>query len=132
MEKSQPALVLIVEDEMLIALDLEMQIEMFGYRLTRYASSYDTALAVATETLPDIALIDGNLADGPTGVRIAEMLDERGVYCIAVSANPEIFAECECIGTFLNKPYEVGQLKAALRQAEATVASRRTGQGGEA
>ena len=130
MEQSQPTRVIIVEDEMMIALDLEMQVETFGYRLTRHASSYDSAIAVAAETPPDIALIDGNLADGPTGARIAEKLSDLGVYCIAVSANPELFDRCECIGIFLNKPFGTSELRNALKVAEKAVAAGHQGGAG--
>ena len=114
-------LVLLVEDEMLIALDIEEMISGFGFRVAPTVNSRQGALAAIRHQRPDIALIDGNLADGPTGVRIAEDLSQAGVLCIAVTANPELFDGCECVDEFLPKPIEESGLKSALVRAEVSV-----------
>ncbi len=111
-------MVLIVEDETLIALDLEAAVQGFGFRTSPVASGYASAAAVAERWEPDIALIDGRLANGPTGRPIAEHLHARGIFCIALTANPEVFEGCECIEIFLAKPYDEKKLERVLMQAE--------------
>jgi len=79
--------VLIVEDQFLVALDLEHIVASAGYPVVGIA----TALAeIESLTIPpQIAFIDINLRDGPTGVEIARALSERfGTQIIFVTANP--------------------------------------------
>ena len=84
-----PASVLIVEDEFLIAVNLEALVEEFGYRSAGIAADRQTALALA-DIEPDIALVDVNLADGPTGVDVGRELAARGVAVMYVTANPRM------------------------------------------
>jgi CheY-like chemotaxis protein len=63
----EPAGVLIVEDEFLVALDLDDIISAAGFRVVGIAAD-----ATGVETLsqePRLALVDLNLRDGPTAVR---------------------------------------------------------------
>ncbi len=66
--------VLIVEDQFLIAKQLEILIESAGHTIVGTATSRETACKMADETQPDIVLLDISLADGPTGLDIAEYL----------------------------------------------------------
>ncbi len=80
--------VLIVEDEMLIALDLEDMVESSGLTVAGIANTMARALAAAPNA--DIALVDVNLSDGPTGPAIGRMLAEQyGIAVIFMTANPE-------------------------------------------
>ncbi|MFN3389688.1 MAG: hypothetical protein ACK40O_12230, partial [Allosphingosinicella sp.] len=67
------ARVLIVEDEFLIGLELEHALEAHGYKVIGVVADYDGAVALAAER-PDVALVDINLRDGPTGPLIAREL----------------------------------------------------------
>jgi DNA-binding NtrC family response regulator len=58
------ARVLVVEDEMLIALDLADIVETGGGRVLGRAASVEEALALVHVDLPDAAILDVNLADG--------------------------------------------------------------------
>src|SRR6478735_7558760 len=57
--------VLIVEDQPLVALNLQDTIEELGHRPVGIASNMYQALMLATDA--DMALVDVNLEDGPTG-----------------------------------------------------------------
>ena len=59
-------LVLIVEDELLIATSLEMTLELGGYRILGPAATIGEAEALLDEHRPDIALIDYRLANTTT------------------------------------------------------------------
>lgn len=78
--------VVIVEDEFLVALQLEDIILDCGHAVV--ATVPDLAGVSAIYDAPDVALVDLNLRDGPTGPRIADMLCERyGTRIIYVTAN---------------------------------------------
>jgi DNA-binding NtrC family response regulator len=80
--------VLIVEDEILIANDLQDLLHRLGYRTSGIASNFDGARLLAPYS--DIALVDVNLTDGATGPRIAQYLaEEFGISVVIVTGNPE-------------------------------------------
>lgn len=69
-----PLRILVVEDEALIALELEYLLEDLGHVTVGVASSSAEAIALGEETRPDVALVDIHLLDGPTGVEVARRL----------------------------------------------------------
>ena len=84
--------VLIVEDELLIALDLEDMVESNGLEVAGIANSMAHALAAAPYA--DIALVDVNLLDGATGPAIGRMLaEDYGIAVIFMTANPEAVSQ---------------------------------------
>lgn len=83
------ARILIVEDEILVAADMEATIEDLGYVSCGIAPDTETALELS-EMDPDLALVDLNLRDGATGAQIGAMLGARGVAVVFVTANPRM------------------------------------------
>ncbi|TCA54882.1 response regulator [Rhizobium leguminosarum bv. viciae] len=84
--------VLIVEDEFLIALDLEATVEAMGMQVAGLANDCEQALRLAP--LADIAFVDVNLADGPTGPEIGRRLaQEHGIAVVFMTGNPEVVAD---------------------------------------
>lgn len=81
--------VLIVEDEILVAINLEAMIEDLGYHCVGIAPDAPMASQLADER-PDVALVDINLRDGPTGVDIGAMLSRLGASVIYITANPRM------------------------------------------
>jgi CheY-like chemotaxis protein len=80
--------VLVVEDEVLIAMDLEMQLDDMGHESVGIAATEDTALSVARNETPDLALVDLRLANGGDGRAVAATLRRRfGIPCVLVSAS---------------------------------------------
>ena len=73
--------VLIVEDELVLALGLETLVAEIGHETAGHAGYATEALRLAIETRPDIALVDLNLFDGFTGVEVARSI---APYCKAV------------------------------------------------
>jgi CheY-like chemotaxis protein len=83
--------VLIVEDELFIALDLEATVRAMGFAVAGLATSKDQALELAPAA--DIAFVDVNLSDGPTGPEIGRRLvEEYGVTVVFMTGNPEAVA----------------------------------------
>ena len=81
--------ILIVEDEMLVAADLEATIEDLGHTAIGIAPDLQTAMQLA-ERQPDLALVDLNLRDGETGPEAGEELARRGVIVVFVTGNPRL------------------------------------------
>jgi DNA-binding response OmpR family regulator len=71
------ASVLIVEDEFLIAMDIEMTISAAGYRVVGPAGSVEKALSLAVRDRPDVALLDVRISDG-LSYPVARQLREQG------------------------------------------------------
>lgn len=73
--------VLIVEDEIIVAFDLEEMVGEMGHRVFGVASSLDGALAKISQGRPDIAILDLNLS-GESSLPLAEKLARNGVPII--------------------------------------------------
>jgi two-component system, response regulator PdtaR len=109
--------VLIVEDEFLVAVNLEAMIEELGYTSVGIAADKPTAIDLAAAQ-PDLALVDLNLRDGPTGPEIGAMLSQLGVSVLYVTANPRMLGE-GVPGTLgvVSKPCAAGAIGEVLAYA---------------
>ena len=90
MENRPPLRVLVVEDQALLALQLEMTLLDLGCEVVGCAMDKATALEIAARETPDLAFVDINLRDGCTGPEIAATLGrDFGAASVFVTANPE-------------------------------------------
>jgi CheY-like chemotaxis protein len=116
---SVPASVLLVEDDVIIALDTEETLKRLGVGVVLTAGTVSQALAAIDKHSPAFALIDVNLG-GETGFAIAERLAELQIpFAFATGygeelAFPATFASVPKIG----KPYSVDTLRAMLELSE--------------
>ena len=62
--EKQPVRVLIVEDERIVAMNLEKRLRSLGYEIAGVAVSGEAAIELAGQTLPDVILMDIHL-EGP-------------------------------------------------------------------
>jgi CheY-like chemotaxis protein len=89
--------ILIVEDEILIALELESLLQDAGHEVLGIAASADEAVSMGRDLGPDLAFVDIHLADGPTGIEVARQLARHGVMVLFMTANakriPDDFAQ---------------------------------------
>lgn len=82
------ATILIVEDEILVALEMQNILEDHGYVVAGIAADLQGALALASKNI-DLALVDLNLRDGLTGPEIGARLASRhNAAVLFVTANP--------------------------------------------
>jgi DNA-binding response OmpR family regulator len=111
------ARILIVEDEILVAMELEAVLEDLGYESAGIAPDLDTARTYFDLPL-DLALVDLNLRDGLTGPQIAEKLCAKGVPVIFVTANPRQIGDgiAGTIGV-ITKPTDTATVQAAVDYA---------------
>ncbi len=111
-------LVLVVEDEALLALDLELTILRQGWRVLGPAGTVEEALDLLRAETPDVALLDVNLR-GTMVTPVAVKLRARGVPFVLASAyeRPEATAPALAGAPKLGKPTNERRLVATLRSA---------------
>ncbi len=112
--------VLIIEDEPVIALDLETLIEDAGHRVSGIASTHREALEVADAHAPGLVLADIQLADRSSGIEaVNELLLHLSVPVIFVTAYPErLLSGLRPEPAFVvTKPYSAETLVALISQA---------------
>lgn len=69
--------ILIVEDEALIAKDIEYSLQQLGYIISGIAYDGVQALDLIQRTQPDLVLLDIELKEGLSGIDIAHILNEK-------------------------------------------------------
>ncbi len=109
--------VLIVEDEIFVATDIERILEEAGYAVSAIAADKKSALAAAAGS--HIALVDLNLRDGLTGPDIAcQIAREHGIKVIYVTANPaQINPRADNAIGFIRKPFDDNAILNAVHHA---------------
>lgn len=93
MTKPMPLRVFYLEYNPLIVFHIEAMIEDLGHIFSGSLSSFTELKASFGEFVMDCALIDIDLADGPTGPEAAEWLLNKGVPSIFVTGQAEIAAK---------------------------------------
>jgi CheY-like chemotaxis protein/DNA-directed RNA polymerase specialized sigma24 family protein len=119
-EKQTRARVLIIEDEPIIAMDIETIVRDLGHDVTGVAVTRDEAVALAMEDRPGLVLADIQLADDSSGIdAVKDILAEFDVPVIFITAFPERLLTGERPEpTFLiTKPFQRSTVKAAISQA---------------
>lgn len=118
----RPLRVLIVEDEMLIAMSLQLIVEQAGFDCIGTARNMAEAVVLCATTPPDIATMDINL-DGPeSGLDVAAHLyAEYGVTSLFMSAYSTLkdMALAETPGAlgWITKPFTDTDIQDALTAA---------------
>jgi len=82
--------IMIIEDEPIIALDLQGLVERMGHSTVGIATTHKEATALALREHPDLILADIKLADGSSGLEaVQEILKSFEVPVIFITAYPE-------------------------------------------
>ena len=112
--------IMIIEDEPLIAMDIEQMVESLGHRVTGIARTHAEAVALYNATKPRMVLADIQLADGSSGSdAVHENLKTANIPVIFITAFPERLLTGERPEpTFLvTKPFNPDMVKALISQA---------------
>ena len=112
--------VLIIEDEALIALDLEALVENLGHKVIGVARTRTEAVTIARTKSPGLILADIQLADGSSGLdAVDDLLNTFEVPVIFITAYPERFLTGERPepAFLVSKPYQPATVSALVSQA---------------
>lgn len=113
----KPLRVLIVEDEALLLMQLETTIENEGHDIVGTAMSSGEAISLARLVEPDIAFIDLQLLDGPTGLNVARFLrPAQKTLVVFITANAtRIPEDYEGAAGIVSKPFSQAGITATIR-----------------
>jgi CheY-like chemotaxis protein len=104
------ATILVVEDEMIVALDLQFKLERMGYRVPATAMTGEEAVALADQLRPDMVLMDIGLKGDLDGIAAALRIKEQFGLPIAFltaygDAKTKELAQVVLPVGFLTKPF---------------------------
>ncbi|MBV9968357.1 MAG: response regulator [Xanthobacteraceae bacterium] len=112
--------VLIIEDEALIALELESLVEKLGHQVVGVARTRKQAIQMAQRQRPGLVLADIQLADGSSGLdAVNDLLSSFEVPVIFITAYPERFLSGERPepAFLVEKPFQPATVSALVSQA---------------
>jgi len=117
------ARVLIVEDEIVVALFLEDLLAEFGYEVAGIVSHLDDAMGRPNDY--DIAVLDVHL-NGRNVFDFADRLAARGTpFVFATGYGARGIPDRHCARPVLQKPFRPDELKRALKEVVAEAGGRR-------
>jgi CheY-like chemotaxis protein len=111
--------ILIVEDEMFVAMDIELVVERAGHQAVGFAGTAERAVALAGELDPDLVLMDIRLRGDRDGIDAAIEIRKRfDIPCLVISAYTDALtreraAPARVLG-FISKPFNHALLEIAL------------------
>lgn len=115
--------IIIVEDEIIVAMDLEFKLQAMGYNVVDIVDNYSAAIQQANQKKIDLALLDINIVGEKTGIDVAKYFKETfNIPCIFLTAfsNNAIIEEVKKVGAYgyVLKPYSGKELKLVIEIAE--------------
>jgi CheY-like chemotaxis protein len=119
-EQIAPARIMIIEDEPLVAANLQLLVEGLGHHVTGIARTHDEALELAEKDPPQLILSDIQLDDGSSGLdAVNDILGSFEVPVIFITGHPELLltgARPEP-AFLIQKPFDPTTVKAIVSQA---------------
>ncbi|MGB7970061.1 MAG: response regulator [Methanobacterium sp.] len=114
--------ILIVEDEIIIAIDLKIRLEDLGYYVPGIAINGRDAIKKTGEKNPDIILMDILLNGDKDGIEVAQQI--RNQYNIPIiyltgSQNDSMIERAEITEPYgyINKPFDNTEIETAIKLA---------------
>lgn len=119
-------IILVVEDEAVIAISLELALVRAGHEVLGPAPDEVEALRLAGEGRPDLALVDIRLRAGGCGVRLARELKEHwGLPCLFASGQTgQARAAAGAALGLIGKPYDPDEVVEAVAAVGELLAGR--------
>lgn len=125
-----PNRVLVIEDDLLVAAQIETTLTEAGFDVIGVAPTGEEAIELAAEEPPDLAVVDIRLAGDKDGVDTAlELFRSHGTRCIFASAHSDHegrrrAAHAAPLG-WLQKPYSMASLTQMVSAAVSELRSQR-------
>jgi PAS domain S-box-containing protein len=114
--------ILVVEDSRIVAEDIKQKLTGLGYTVSAIATSGETALAAAEQTIPDIALMDIQLGKGMNGIDTANELRQKyqvPVIYLTAYADDRTIEKAKFTEPYgyIIKPFDDDELQSAIEIA---------------
>ena len=114
--------ILVVEDEAIVAMDLQYKLEDLGYSVPALSYSGEEAIDLAHSLNPDLVLMDIKLSGETDGIQAAEQIRDRldlPVVYLTAYADEATLQRAKLTGPFgyLLKPVEQRDLQTAVEVA---------------
>ena len=121
---------MIVEDQAILAMELEMVLGDAGHRVVGCAMDQASAFSIAAREAPQLALVDVTLLDGLTGPDVAaRLVQDHGTAVIFLTANPEQIPDgyAGALGA-VSKPFDEQTIQDAVAFASLYLQTGRVGE----
>ena len=106
---------MIVEDEVLVAIALKDELEDAGYHVLNLTDRHAEALEVAKANHPALALVNIQLADRDDGIELAEQLKALGIPVLLISGQVSRASSARTVAiASLPKPYDAADMVLAV------------------
>lgn len=120
MKSLEPAKILIVEDDMIIAADLSMQLTKIGYHIIGINTKAEDALKTISDHRPDIIIMDIVLSGKMNGIEAAVIiLHEHQIPVIFMTSNTDDVTFQKALSAkpfaFIAKPFQKSELERTIR-----------------
>ncbi|EIM73027.1 two component transcriptional regulator, luxr family protein [Nitritalea halalkaliphila LW7] len=114
--------ILIIEDELLVAMDLEETLLRLGYQVVGAAHNVALAKKLLSEKRPDLVLCDVNLNDAIDGITLMSELRKQYTFIVifltAFHDNATLARAMEVgLSNYIVKPFQEPQLRVTLQMA---------------
>lgn len=114
--------ILIIEDELLVAMDLEETLLRLNYQVVGTAHTVALAKKLLTEKRPDLVLCDVNLNDSIDGITLMAELRKQHTFIVifltAFHDNATLARAMEVgLSNYIVKPFQEAQLRVTLQMA---------------
>jgi DNA-binding response OmpR family regulator len=111
--------ILIIEDDLILALSLEMMLKRIGYRDVVKVETGEEAVKTAERYQPDLLLVDVQLGMGITGIEAVEIIQSKqNAPAIYVTGNSDQYYRSKAENThfidYLIKPFTYRELSDIL------------------
>lgn len=128
-EENRKTKILVVEDEVITALDIQLKLQDFGFDVPKTASSGKETLEYVEEIKPDLILMDIMLKGEMNGIEITDKLKHKNIPIVYLTANTdnEVIESALCTSPYgyISKPFTDHELKhgviIALKKHEANL-----------
>jgi DNA-binding response OmpR family regulator len=108
-------ILMIVEDEVLVATVLRDELEDAGYHVLDLTDRHAEALAVAVACKPDLALVNIRLAGRDDGIELAEHLKALGIPVLLISGQVSRASSAKTVAiASMPKPYDAADMVLAV------------------
>ena len=109
------AKILLIEDEVITAMSLIMDLKKYGYKNSKFVSTGSKAIASVKEQMPDILIADVSLSGGESGIKVAAEISGTTGMPIIITSGYEIEALSTKMSIlknshFLRKPVNISNL----------------------